>query len=319
MARTDLTPVSPLTGSARPDYETNGERTAHAVRLMLDLYVPTAKQEALISKVNAFTNACSGMSGVPLPGRALSEPSQAGKSRTIAEMARRLNAVTPCNPRRVIHLELTERITVKMLYQRILVKLGDPEALGRYSVEILRQRCAELLPAVGTNLLAIDEIQLLGKLTNDNYEVADALKSMLDTGIVPILFSGNEKAKNIFEVNEQLRGRLGVPLELMPVNPRLLADRKALKTFADALDVAITASGLVSPSGLGESQVLRQLGKAAGGYTGRFCRIVGAALEHACARGAERIEPYDLSHAVRHLAIPARWVGKNPFPEPDRW
>nr|GFD59396.1 hypothetical protein [Tanacetum cinerariifolium] len=82
-----------------------------------------------------------------------------------------------------------------MLYQRILGRLGDPEAFGRYNVELLRQRCAELLPQAGTQLLAIDEVQLLCKLTRDNYEVADALKSMLDDGVVAILFAGNEKAK----------------------------------------------------------------------------------------------------------------------------
>jgi hypothetical protein len=308
-----------VTGRVVPDYEANGDRVATAVRLMLDLYVPTSAQETLISKLRAFSQGCAGLHGIPLPGRALSEPSQVGKSKMITELARRMNAVDPPNPHRVLHVELKEKITEKMLYQRILTKLGDPEALGKYSVEILRQRCSELMTSVETHLLAIDEVQLLGKQTRDNYEVADALKSMLDHGVVAILFAGNEKAKEIFEVNEQLRGRLGVPLGLAPANPKILGDTKALRSFAQGLDKAIAASGVIALSGLGGADVVRCVGKASGGHAGRFCRIVGAALEHACARGAERIETFDLSYAVRHLAIPARWTVRNPFPEPAAW
>lgn len=311
--------ASPETGSALPDYEANGERVAEAIALAPELYVHTKVQEAAIAQINAFWKGCSKPPGTPLPGRALSAPSQAGKSAMIAELARRGNAMPPANPHRILHVNLSERITEKMLYQRILNAIKDPEALGNYSLEVLRQRCAEFLPAGGTRLLAIDEVQLLGKHTQDNYAVAGALKDMLDAGIVAILFAGDEKAKDIFEVNNRLRGRLGALLQLPPVNPKIPADLDALEEFADALDVAIAASKLVGPSDLGGRDTMRRIGRASGGHVGRFCRIVAAALEHACARGAERIEWHDLSYAVRHLAIPATWAARNPFPEPEAW
>lgn len=309
----------PATGGALTDYASNAERAAKAVGFMLDVYVPSGGQERLIQNVLAFTSGCTGIRGIPLPGRALAAPSQVGKSSMIREVTRRANATFPANPHRVLHIELKESITLKMLYQRILAKIGDPEALGNYSLEILRQRCTELLPARGTHLLAIDEVQLLAKQTKTNYEVADGLKDLLDLGIVPVLFAGTEKALGIFEVNEQLRGRLGVPLKLDPVDPKNSADRKGLKDFAMGLDQAIADAGLIGSSNLHETGLLRRLGRASGGHIGRFSRIVGAALEHACARGASVMEPYDFSFAVCHLAVPARWTERNPFPEPASW
>lgn len=311
--------VSPQTGSPKRDYSMYGDRAAAATRFSIDLYQPTDVQERLIRQIRSFHGSCAGLRGMPLPGRSLSAPSQAGKSRAISECARRINAEEPANPSRMLHVGLTERITIKMLYQRILADIGDPEAFGRYSLELLRQRCTELLPQVGVELLVIDEVQLIGRRTSGNYEVADALKSMLDQGVVGILFAGNEQAGEIFDVNPQLRGRLGIPLDLPPVDPTSTGDVASLRAFLNALDERIAATGLAGPAGLGTATNVRRLGKSGGGHVGRICRIVAAALEHACARGADRMEDYDLSFAVAHLAVPARWCGANAFPEPERW
>ena len=311
--------ASPRTGGLQRDYATYGDKAAAAVRFSIDLYQPTTTQEALITQMRSLHRSCAGLRGMPLPGRSLSAPSQAGKSRTISECTRRINAEAPANPNRMLHIGLTERITIKMLYQRILAEIGDPEAFGRYSLELLRQRCTELLPQLGVELLAIDEVQLIGKQTNGNYEVADALKSMLDHGVVGIILAGNEQAADIFEVNPQLRGRLGVPLELRPANPKVGGDVKSLREFLVALDARISSTGLVGPADLGSATSVRRLGKSGGGHVGRICRIVAAALEHACARGADLVEDYDLSFAVAHLAVPAGWCAANPFPEPEAW
>lgn len=311
--------ASPRTGGLARDYSAHGDRAAAAARFFIDLYQPTEVQERLITQIRSFHRGCAGLRGIPLPGRSLSAASQAGKSRAISECARRVNAEDPPNQNRMLHIGLTERITIKMLFQRILAEVGDSEAFGRYSLELLRQRCTELLPQIGVELLAIDEVQLIGKQTNGNYEVADALKSMLDQGVVGVLFAGNEQAEEIFDVNPQLRGRLGVPLELPPVNPKATADVESLKRFLDALDARIASTGLIGLAKLGSAANTRRLGKSGGGHIGRICRIVAAAFEHACARGADTIEDYDLSFSVAHLAIPARWCAENAFPEPERW
>lgn len=311
--------ASPRTGSIGRDYAMYGDRAAEAVRFSIDLYQPTDVQERLITQMRSFHLSCAGVRGIPLPGRSLSAVSQAGKSRAISECTRRVNAQAPANPNRMLHIGLTERITIKMLYQRILAQVGDPEAFGRYSMELLRQRCTEVLPQLGVEMLTIDEVQLIGRQTSGNYEVADALKSMLDEGVVGIIFAGNEQAGEIFEVNPQLRGRLGVPLQLPPANPKVTGDVKSLREFLRDLDARFASTGLVGPAGLGSATKARRLGKSGGGHVGRICRIAAAALEHACARGADMIEDYDLSFAVAHLAVPAGWCGANPFPEPEQW
>ncbi len=311
--------AAPQTGSPVCDYETHGDRAAAAARFSIDLYQPTMVQEALITRIRTFHRSCAGLNGMPLPGRSLSAPSQAGKSRAISECAARINAEEPANPNRMLHVGLTERITIKMLYQRILTCIGDPEAFGRYSLEILRQRCEELLPSVGVELLAVDEVQLIGKQTSSNYEVADALKSMLDQGVVGILFAGNEQAGEIFEVNPQLRGRLGAPLSLPAANPKVAGEVKNLREFLASLDERMAGTGLTGISGLATGKRVQRIGRSGSGHVGRICRIVAAAFEHACARGADSIEDFDLSFAVAHLAIPAGWCVANPFPEPEAW
>ncbi|QCB43335.1 hypothetical protein E5673_14785 [Sphingomonas sp. PAMC26645] len=136
----------------------------------------------------------------------------------------------------------------------------------------------------------------------------------LDAGIVPIVFAGNEKSKHFFEKNEQLCARLGRPLELTPLTRTEPRDRTLFKTFCRDLDAALVNNGVVrSISGLSDTVPLSGLMAASGGRVGRVVRIVEAAMEHAVSRDADRVELYDLSHAVQTFAMPQRYINKNPF------
>lgn len=314
----------PATGGALPDYSANGDRVASAAAFMMGLYVPSPAQEALIAHIEVLRRSCLGRHGTPLPGRRLLQESQAGKTSVIREFGRRLAAQEVesgriANPYRALHVELKLRITVKMLYQRILHELGDTEADGRYNVDTLMQRCAEFMRRRGTELLFIDEVQYLAKDRRDSREVADELKGFLDQGLVPICFMGNQEAEELFVGNPRLTGRLGAPLRLPPADSKVPLERREYRAFIRHLDEAISKGGHCAPSGLASKRILARLHRSSGGHLGRSCRIVEAALEHACARGAERIEEYDLSHAVDHLAIPSTWTIRNPFPRPESW
>ena len=314
----------PATGSATPDFGANHARIAAANAFMLDLYVSSPAQEALIDKAQTLRTSCLGRRGRPLPGRMLLQESQAGKSSIPRELRRRLAAEDvvagrEVNPHRVLHVELKLRVTVKMLYQRILHALGDPESHGRYNLETLMQRCAEFFALRGTELVFVDEVQYIAKTSRDSLEVADELKGFLDQGLVPVIFMGDLTAKKLLGENQRLTGRLGAPLELPPADKRILAERRAYRTFVDDLDRAVSAGTGCGLARLKERDVLSRLHRASGGHLGRTCRIVEAALEFACARGAERIEVFDLSYAVDHLAMPARWTDANPFPRPSAW
>lgn len=308
----------PTTGALLPDYAANEPRVTACGAFWLDLYVPNPKQEDLIAKVETLRRSCLGRRGQPLPGRRLLQESQAGKTSVVRELRRRLadgdiRAGREPNPYRALHVELKLRITVKMLYQRILHELGDPEAHGRYNLETLVQRCQQFLALRGTELLLIDEVQYLSGAGRDARLVADELKGFLDQGWVPVIFIGDLTAKELFDGNQRLTGRLGTQLELPPINRKAARERRTYSQFVKHLDQAMVGTDLCGPSDLGKAAVLTRLHRASGGHLGRTCRIVEAAMEHACARGAEHVETFDLFFAVEHLAIPAEWTKANPF------
>lgn len=313
--------ASPTTGHLFPQYDADGTaREAKAERDFAEIYVAYARQKAIMERIEALRCSTLGMRGVPLPGLRLSQVSQAGKTKTLTTYIRNLesrmrSAGQPHNPYRVVYIGLKKRVTVKMLYQHILMKLGDPH-VNVGNIEILCQRVEEFLGARDVELLIVDEVQHLANSRRDTSDVTDELKAFLDAGLVPVVFVGNEESRAFFEHNSQLTVRLGTPLELTPIKAR--SDATLFKTFCVEMDEAMTSAGATrAPSRFGDAAILRGLLTASGGHIGRVCRIVQAALAHAARRDADFVEIYDLAFAVRNLAIPAAWTNKNPFPEID--
>lgn len=309
----------PVTGHALPRYDQAGtEREQSARRAFESIYVPYQKQTVIMERIEALRLSTLHRRGVPLPGLRLSQVSQAGKSKALQRyresLAERCMATgEEVNPYQVIYIGLQKRVTVKMLYQRLLKQLGDNHShVG--NLEMLTQRAEEFLAARSVELLIVDEVQHLANTRTDSEQVTDELKSFLDAGLVPVVFAGNEHSRPFFEENNQLAARLGVPLELSPVDVATKSEAVLFKTFCLGLDQALVRSGAVSrPCDFAHGKVLRGLLLASGGHIGRVCRIVGAALDHASRRDAEFVEAYDLAHAVQNLAIPSAWTISNPF------
>jgi hypothetical protein len=309
----------PTTGHSLPRYDAAGtEREARAERILSTIFIPYPRQTAIMERIEALRCATLGKRGVPLPGLRLSQVSQAGKSKTLERYIEELHTRMqvegqPANPHRVLYIGLKRRVTVKMLYQHILMKLGDPHA-SHGNVEILSQRAEEFVRKFGVELLIVDEVQHLGNTRKDSSDVADELKTFMDSGLVPVVFSGNEKSRAFFEENNQLTVRLGIPLELSPISAK--SDVALFKAFCLRLDEAIAQAGATrGPSNFKDGKILSGLLAASNGHIGRVCRIVQAALAHAARRDADFIEVHDLSFAITNLAIPAAWTVKNPFPE----
>jgi len=311
----------PATGHALPCYDPAGTlREVVARKAFGQIFVPYPKQTAIMERIEALRLSTLGMRGTPLPGLRLSQVSQAGKSRTLERYISDLRAKTeaegqPANPHQVVYIGLKRRVTVKMLYQRLLMTLGDKHTnVG--NLEILTQRAEEFIAHFGVELLIVDEVQHLANTRTDSGEVTDELKAFMDAGLVPVVFAGNEESLRFFEDNNQLAARLGIPLELSPTDVRTRSDAVLFKTFCVQLDEAMVDAGATKmPSDFHKAEIIKALLVASSGHIGRVCRIVGAALDHAARRDANFVEVYDLSHAVRHLAIPSQWVQKNPFPE----
>lgn len=309
----------PTTGRALPQFDRDGTlRETAAKEAMRCILIQYPKQTAIIERIEALRLSTRGVRGVPLPGLRLSQVSQAGKTKTLRHYIADLKARTqiagdPINPHQVIYIGLKRRVTVKMLYQRLLSELGDPHP-DKGNLETLVQRAEEFLLRLQVDLLIVDEVQHLANGRTDSSEVTDELKSFLDMGLVPVVFAGNEDSKAFFEDNSQLSARLGAPLELTPTDLSTAAEAEMFKKFCIDLDEAIAATGVVRQlSNFGAKEVLQGLLAASSGHVGRVCRLVGAALEHAARRDADYIEVYDLSHAVENLAIPSRWTARNQF------
>jgi hypothetical protein len=309
----------PTTGRALPQYDreaTLRETAAKAAMRRISIAYP--KQLAIMERIEALRLSTLGVRGLPLPGLRLSQVSQAGKTKTFERYITELKARTaaeglPSNPHQVVYLGLKRRVTVKMLYQRLLMQLGDAHP-DKGNLEILVQRAEEFLLKFGVELLIVDEVQHLANTRTDSNEVTDELKSFLDQGLVPVVFAGNEDSRPFFEENMQLSARLGTPLELTPVDLSTKAEASMFKTFCIQLDQAIANEGVTKMlSGFEAPSTLQGLLVTSGGHVGRVCRIVGAALEHAARREADYIERYDLAYAVENLAIPSRWTLRNPF------
>lgn len=310
---------APLTGHAFPTDDAKvAARTAAALATFTKISIPYGPQKAVATRIGVLHNRCLGQRGMPLPGLRFSQVSQAGKSFVLEGyrnnvMSRMLAATGMSNPYQVLYLGLEVRITVRMLCCELLRKLGDPHCQQGNTDEI-KLRMKEFMEYRGTELLIIDEAQHLNRESEKNVDVTDELKRLMDAGIVPIVFAGDQTSRAFFERNPQLASRLGTPLELSPVAKKEVSQLSAFKNFCSDLDTAMAQMGCTrTRSGLAEKAQLEGLLAASGGHIGRVFRIVEAALEHSSLRDADHVELYDLAFAVDTFAMPQGYARHNTF------
>ncbi|BCA58123.1 AAA family ATPase [Sphingomonas sp. HMP6] len=345
------------TGLAKPDPSDlfAQARAEFAEDIVNNMWVDTARQRAILNKVRRYMrNAAKKRRGTPLGGRRLSQFSQAGKSaiaeRLIAELEEEaIAAGREPNKHRVVHITISSRMTLKMLFMAILNRLADDFldepgsralAIGKKgaddirgksndNVMVLEQRIEEWVRRLGVELIVIDEVQILvtkrdrnladldygrAYLTEDAFEVTKKLQSFIDRGVVPMLFIGDETSEDFFKLNGQFAARLGDPLKLLPLDVSKSADRQQFMKFCADYDEEVVKRGAVPiPTCLDQPAVLTGLIKASGGHIGRAARIIQQALPAAVERGAATMEAYDLSNAVRDYAMDLGWVDHDPF------
>jgi len=312
----------PITGSRMPVPRTSDikKRTTAATVLLEDGWIEHLPQRRIIDELIDYRDQTVGRLGRPLSGRRLSQFSQAGKSKTMAQLKTELareRAVEglPPNPYQVVIMELDRRLNLKGFYQEVLRKLDDDFWDDDVSAKVLENRIADFVRKLGVELLIADEVQHLRRKANDANEVTDRLKVFLDRGIVPLVLVGDEDSIEFFKANGKLAARLGDPLELAPLNPKGSgADAKLFKKFCAALDEALIKSGIFTTSSmLTEETTLDALLAVSSGHVGRVARLLSIAVPAGVKRGAKCVEPYDLSKATREFAIGASWLVTDPF------
>ena len=329
----------PITGKRRPDPtdEASADRADAAVEIFQDIWVEHPPQMLINRRIRRYLLKEAHVRGRPLTGRRLSQYSQAGKSATMTRFIRKMleeeiAAGRQPNPLRILHVTIDKRETVKQFYQKLLKLMGDdfidapqphlrrsssdrsdrPRSTSRDNVTILEQRIADWVVRLGVELIIVDEVQRLARVTDDANEVTQRLQSFLDRGIVGMVFVGNHESEEFFDKNGEFAVRLLEPLELRPL--RGTAGRKMFADFCGDFDRQLENLGATSISSeLTAEATIEALLAVSGGHVGRVARLLEVALPAALERGAASIEPYDLSNAVRSFAIPKKWIDHDPF------
>jgi hypothetical protein len=253
----------------------------------------------------------------PGPKRAmrLIGPSSAGKSTAIEQyehiVARRGGTSEGAIP--VLSVKLDRACTTKRLVTSILDRYGDEYSDS--SVEsTLRRRAYLCIERFRTELIFVDEVQHLAFRSSERSDPTDALKRMLDDGVVSLVFAGGPTALPLMQRNIQLANRMIAPCDLLPLQFGRPEDHAAFRSFVRRLDAAMVERGITSkPSGFDEPRLLRCMFVVSAGLLGRVVNLVRIALEIASRRGADVVEVHDLSKAVREWAVPQLIAKYDPF------
>lgn len=316
----------PLTGRRFADYadQETQLREAKMRKVVKNIWVEHPPQANVIGRILAYRFAT--LEGAEIGGQdglCFSQDSQIGKTATVTRVKhilaeeRAARGELP-NPFQIIVVGLDQKTSLKSVLQDVLIQMEDPD--WDYGTEKqLRQRIRKFVKRLGVELIIIDECQHLQKGGNDVADVTDAFKRFLDMGIAPLVLVGNLDAKRVFDRNPQFRARLGLPLTLPALDvKKRTADAVHFRNFVMGFDAALAQlEAFGKTSDLSAPAMLDALQEASGGYFGRVARIIQNAAIHAAARGAQFIEAYDLSCVVRDYAIPAGWVGDDPFSTPN--
>ena len=314
----------PLTGDPVPRFadEALRERSEAALATCLGIWVANDRQDMVIAQVRSYLGAWHlADEKEACGGRRLSQYSQAGKSATMRRLKkvlakqRRTRGLAP-SKYQVVIVTLRKRLTLNQLYRAILKKMGCPHwNQEKISVDTLLCRIEEHAALIGMELLVIDEIQHLDNDTKDAEAVLHQLKVFVDEAYFPIVFVGDEDSLPFFERNQKLAARLGDPLELRPLKPlENDDDALAFQKLCHKFDLALVKADVFTrPAGLSKKLLLDGLMIASGGHVGRVASLLQIAVPHAIWRGADAVEAFDLSHAVRSYAIKNNWVGFDPW------
>lgn len=312
-----LDPNTPSTGVrlGRTHSQANSEVAVKLARFQ-SLYLAYPPHLELHSRFDFVRQLGQLTLGKPQKGLRVLAPSGSGKTSSVLAYIHRLEQKLPPTEffRPALYVALERDTTPKKLMIAILQAFGDAFATRGTEV-VLKQRAWRYFHEFDVQILFVDEVQHLrpgnSHTTND---ATDALKRILDEGLVPVVFLGTDEAEDLFTRNVQLSSRLHPPADL----PRLVRtnpeDRGLLKVFLDHLDDELVAHGLQAKKGiLSHAWIRACLHQVCDGVIGRVMRLISVALEVASRREADFIEAYDLAEATDRWALPQGLVTRNPF------
>lgn len=312
-----LDPNQPATGQRLEHIGGDiNEEVAAKLATFQTLYVPYPPHIELRGRIDYVLQLGKLSRGQPQKGLRVLAPSGSGKTATVMAAIRRIESVTPRTETFIpaLYVPLERDTTPKKLMISILQAFGDPFALRGTEIA-LKDRVYACFERFGTLVLFIDEVQhLRPNARRTTSDATDALKRLLDGGVVPIVFLGTEEAQDLFTKNVQLSSRLHAPADLRQLRRDNERDRGLLKGFVENLDAKLLEERLTSrPSPLSHPRIRSCLHEVSDGVVGRVSRLLGVALEISLRRGGEMLEAYDLAEATERWAVAQGFLKTNPF------
>lgn len=316
----------PITGQRKPIVAgaEEAQRIGEIDHRLQTIWVDYPPQLENIYHLMSYRFSTLNMWGTPFDGAWLREKTQAGKSALGWRLKHLLLLQAaaegfPPNDFQVLIVTIKKGMTIKGFLQAVLQQMGDEFSLNnkggdRRTIEELEMRIAEWAKKLRVELLIVEEVQRLASSRSDAKQITEQFQTMLDRGVVPLVLVGTEESEAMMRQNPELCARLGTPLDLLPISHDDADSVAMFQDFCEGFDRQLVGLGIFkSLSNLDEPEICEPLSLVAGGYVGRTARIIKAAAIGAVRRGADWIEPFDLSNATRHYAIPNGWIDYDPF------
>jgi len=293
--------LKPSTGSPVEEFSPEiAERVAGLVDRFNGIYLQHPAHKQLFSRLDYLRRLSNAGNGPKMAIRCVGK-SSAGKSTALSQYAaivrQRSGASEAELP--VLLVKLDRACTTKRLIAGCLDSYGD-EYLETSVESTLRKRLYTCIRRFKTELIVIDEIQHLNFRTSERDDPTDMLKRMLDDAIVPLVFAGDETALPMLKRNIQLANRMIAPCDFKPLDKEDATDAMTFRSFVKRLDQKLVELEITQrPSDLADPRRLACLFAVSAGLLGRVINLVRASLEISARRGAEFIEPFDLSAGTR--------------------
>lgn len=307
----------PTTGFPEPlaEREQDYDEIARRAGAFLGINVPNPVHRKPFKAMDRLRAATRGRRGTRQYAVRITGASGSGKS-TLAKTFRDVVLARPRSNaaiRPVVYVELEQACTVKRMWSAILHAYDD-EFHDEGTVEDLRARAVRTIRAMGTDLLAIDEVQHLFHRSKDGLAATDAFKRLLDAGVCSLALIGDLEGRRLLESNPQLVNRMVSPADVRVLDASSAADHAMLSGFLKRYDERMVALDLhPEPAGLHDPRFVAGLMDVGTGLLGVMVNVVREASDRAHLRGARRIEPYDLANAAGAWSGAQHRQRHNPF------
>jgi hypothetical protein len=219
----------------------------------------------------------------------------------------------------VIYVTLEGVTTIKNLAKEVLLALGVDE---NGNAQDILKLCYDHIPALGVELLIVDEIQHL-KVSKERSKFADkkegeagianTLKVMLIRGVCPMVFIGVTEARALLFGDDQLDGRVLEDISFERLDYAVEAQREMFIEYCGILGLKLKEHGLFEEdSNFLDGDIPECLYVVSKGRVGYVSRVVEQAAVIAAKAGSPCVLRSHLEAAVDKWAIP-RIIDYNPF------